>query len=276
MTKKYADLHVHTRYSDSTLLPEEVVNYSVKAGLSAIAITDHDTVNGIQPTMDIARKTGLEVVPGIELTVENEKQEIHILGYYIDWRSKSFIDKISVIQRSRIDRIIKMTDLLNKQGVQITPEAVFNKADKGTVGRLHVASVMVELKITRSIEEAFRKYIGFRKPCYVEHLKFSPEEAVDLISRAGGVPVVAHPNLMKDDSIIDEMIGYGLKGIEVFHTDHDSHAEKKYTRLAKEKGLLVTGGSDCHGLGKGRVLIGTVMIDYAYVEALKQASKLSR
>ena len=272
MTKnKYADLHVHTFYSDSTFSPLDVVSCAKERGLAAIAICDHDTVDGIDPCMAIGLEKGVEIIPGIEMSVEKMDAEIHILGYFIDWKQEWLRKKLKEIQDSRVERLFVMIDKLKAAGVNIEAEDVFKiSVNKGSVGRLHVAKAMLSSGAIKNLREAFDKYIGFAKPCYVPYTKLSPQETMELILKAGGVPVIAHPKLMGNDEHIGEFVGYGLRGLEVYHTDHKPNISKRYEALAKELGLLMTGGSDCHGMGKGRILMGTVRVPYELVEKLKE------
>lgn len=274
---KYADLHIHTFYSDSTFSPEEVVACARENGLSAIAICDHDSVDGIELCQKAAAPFGIEVVPGIELTIEKSDAEIHLLGYFIDWKADWFRKKLKEMQNARRDRIHKMVEKLAEHGINVNAEDVFKSAGKGSVGRLHLAQEMIKTGKVSSFKEVFGKYIGFLKSCYVSNIRFSPQEAIGFILKSGGVPVIAHPATMGKDDYIPELIGYGLRGIEVYHTDHKPSMVKHYEELAKEYGLLMTGGSDCHGLGKGRALIGTVRVPYEIVEKLKEeADKVRR
>ena len=271
---KYADLHVHTFYSDSTFSPQEVVSCAKEKNLSAIAICDHDTVDGIEPCMVIGDKAGIEIIPGIEMSVEKMDAEIHILGYFIDWKEDWLRKKLKIIQNSRVERIYLIIEKLKSLGIKVDAEEVFKIAvNKGSVGRLHVAKAMLNSQVIKNLREAFDKYIGFSKPCYVPYTKLLPREAVEFILKAGGVPVIAHPNLIGNDGYIDEFMEYGLRGLEVYHTDHKPHVSKRYEAMAKEKGLIMTGGSDCHGMGKGRILMGSVRVPYTIVEELKKAAK---
>lgn len=270
MEEKKADLHVHTFYSDSTFSPEEVIKTAANAGLKALAICDHDCVDGILPCMEYAKDYNMEIIPGVELTVEKDNIEIHILGYFIDWKARWFKERLKVIQNSRVDRVYLMIELLKKKGIKIDAEEVLKLAGKGSVGRLHVALAMLKNNKIRHLQEAFEKYIGIGKDCYVAHIKFSPEKAIKMILKADGVPILAHPQVMGKDEFIPDFIKAGLRGLEVYHTDHIRSSEKKYLEIAKEKKLIATGGSDCHGLGKGRVLIGMVKMPYAVVEELRE------
>ncbi|MFA5142721.1 MAG: PHP domain-containing protein [Candidatus Omnitrophota bacterium] len=266
---KYADLHIHTNFSDSTFSPEEVAVVAAERGLSAVAICDHDSVYGIEPCAAAAAPLGVEVIPGIELTVEKDDAEVHILGYFVDTGAGWFLKKLQDMREARVDRINKMVEKLNSAGINVKAEDVFKIAGNGTVGRLHLAKAIIKTGKVRTLRDVFARYIGFQKPCYVPHVKFSPREAIEMLLKAGGVPVLAHPGIMNKDEYIPELIGYGLRGIEVYHTDHKSNTVKHYEELALEHGLAATGGSDCHGLGKGRVLIGMVRVPYDLVEKLK-------
>lgn len=271
---KYADLHVHTFYSDSTFSPEEVISCAKEVNLAAIAICDHDSIDGIEPCRKLGLEAGIEVIPAIEMTAERIDAEIHLLGYFIEWEEAWFREKLKEIQRSRIDRIYKMVDKLKELGIDVDPEAVLKKAGKGTVGRLHMAQAMLDTGKVRNMKQVFDKYIGFAKPCYVTYTKFSPKEAIETILKAGGVPVLAHPDLMGRDEYIEEFINYGLRGLEVYHTDHKPYVSRRYELLAKNHDLIMTGGSDCHGMGKGRILMGGVRVPYDVVEKLKEEAKV--
>ncbi len=273
---KYADLHVHTFYSDSTFSPEEVVSCAKEKGLAAIAVCDHDSVDGIEPCMVIGAKLNVEIIPGIEITAEKIDAEIHILGYFIDWKQGWFKKKLKEIQASRVERVYKMIDKLNAFDIVVGAEDIFKIAGKGSVGRLHIARAILNTGKIRSLKEVFDKYIGFLKPCYVPYTKFSPREAIETILKIGGVPVIAHPDFMGHDEYIEEFVDYGLKGIEVYHTDHKPHISGRYKEIAKRYNLVITGGSDCHGLNKGRILMGGVRVPYELVDKLKEAAESVR
>lgn len=273
---KYADLHVHTFYSDSTFSPQEAVLCAKDKGLSAIAICDHDCIDGIKPSIDAGSKVDVEIVPGIELTIEKSDAEIHVLGYFIDWKADWFQKKLKGMQEYRIGRIRKMAEKLSDLGIKVDVDMVFEAAGKGSVGRPHLAYVLLKTGKIKNYYEAFDKYLGFGKPCYVPNIRFSAQEAIGMLLKAGGVSVLAHPALMNKDEYIPELIECGLKGIEVYHTEHKAGAVKKYEGLAREYGLLMTGGSDCHGMGKGRILLGGVRVPYDLVDKLREESERIR
>lgn len=273
---KFADLHVHTFYSDSTFSPEEVLSYAKERGLSAIAICDHDCLDGIEPCQKIGSELGVEIIPGIEMTVEKLDAEVHILGYFIDWRLEWLRERLKEMQEARIYRIYKMVDKLKDINITIDPMDVLNISGRGSVGRLHLAKAMLNAGKVKNLKQAFEKYIGFSKPCYVSNIKFTPQESVEMIIKAGGVPVLAHPGLMGKDEYIEEFVDYGLRGIEVYHTEHKPSVVRYYENVANRFNLIMTGGSDCHGLGKGRVLLGEVRVPYKVVEDLKAESEKIR
>ncbi|MFH0827217.1 MAG: PHP domain-containing protein [Candidatus Omnitrophota bacterium] len=270
---KFADLHLHTHYSDGTYAPGQLVRESRKVGLSAIAVVDHDTVEGILPVIQAAQGEDLEVLPGIELSAEHEDAEVHILGYLLDYQNKELRMRLDILKNNRLERIYKITDKLKAAGVRLNPEAVFDVAGKGTVGRLHVARAMVQEGLVENVFEAFQKYIGDRGPAYVLGFKFSPQEAIQLIIDSGGIPVLAHPYTIRDDDMIFKFIEYGLMGLEVYYPEHSQSMINFYLELAKNNNLLVTGGSDCHGNAKSEVKIGSMRIPYELVENLRQAKE---
>ncbi|MGB2705302.1 MAG: PHP domain-containing protein [Candidatus Omnitrophota bacterium] len=274
---KYADLHVHTDFSDGTFSPEEVVDTAKEKKLSCIAICDHDCIDAIGPSIKHARGTQLEIIPGVELTVIKDGREIHVLGYFISWKERWFQEVLRKVQRGRIERLDKMLEKLEKFDIKLKKDRVIEIAGgKGSVGRLHLARALLEAKAVSSIQMAFNKYIGDFRPCYVEDVGFGAKEALEVILRAKGVPVLAHPRTINDDSLVQELIKLGLRGIEAYHTDHQSQDSKKYEKMARDYGLIVTGGSDCHGMGKGRVLLGSVKVPYSVVEQLKQEAERIR
>ena len=267
-----ADLHVHTYLSDGTFSPQQVLETAHKLGLSCIAITDHDSIDGIGPTMELAPSYNIEVIPGVELTAEANDDEIHIIGYFIDWKNEEFQAKLKLICQARVDRIKEMIVKLAKFGIEIDAEEVFEFAGPGSVGRPHLAQVMYQKGYVRSTNEAFQKYIRNHGPCYVKKYTLSPKEAIEMIKSIGGIPILAHPHLLKMDELIPGFIEDGLRGIEVYRSDHPDSATIHYEKFAKRYGLLITGGSDCHGLGKGEVLMGKVKLPYKYVFELKRAA----
>ncbi|MFH1354795.1 MAG: PHP domain-containing protein [Candidatus Omnitrophota bacterium] len=269
---KFADLHLHTTFSDGSYTPEALVSEAARVGLSAIAIVDHDTVEGIAPALEAAKTAELEVLSGIELTAEYNNSEVHILGYLIDFNNQELINKLDTIKENRVKRIYKIVEKLKKDmDVSLRPESVFAISGEGTVGRLHVARAMLKEGIIGSLSEAFQKYIGDKCPAYVAGFKLSPAQAIELIKKMEGVPVLAHPYTIRDDQIILKFIEYGLMGLEVYYPEHSQGMVNYYLNLVKKYSLLATGGSDCHGTAKPQIKIGSTKIPYELVERLKIA-----
>jgi predicted metal-dependent phosphoesterase TrpH len=271
--KRFADLHVHTFHSDSTFTPAEVVDLAHRKGLSAIAVTDHDCVDGIDPSLARAEKYGVEIIAGVELTAEEENLEIHMLGYFIDWKADWFEKKLVKIREARLERIYAMVEKLKDSGIDVDPKKVLALSGPGSVGRLHLATVLYNEGLTSSVSEAFWKYIGNKAHCYVKKYKLTSKEAVDMILKLGGVPVLAHPHILRRDDLIPRFKKDGIRGIEAYHSDHAANVAAHYEDLAMRYGLLITGGSDCHGKGKSEVLLGKVKVPYSLVEALKKESE---
>lgn len=270
---EFADLHLHSLFSDSTYTPEELILEVAKHDLSAISLVDHDTVDGIEPTLEAAKSKDIEVLPGVELTAEEEGREIHILGYLIDYKNKALIEKLDYLRKNRVERVYKILDKLKDMNIRLEPETVFEIAKQGTVGRLHVARAMLKEGWVVSTAEAFQRYIGDRCHAGVLGFKFSTLEAIKLIKDVGGIPVLAHPYTINKDELILQLIDYGLMGIEVYYPAHTQSMINFYLGWAKKFDLLITGGSDCHGDAKPEGKIGSVKIPYALVERLKTAKE---
>lgn len=273
MKKLFADLHIHTTCSDGILSPEDVVKRASNIGLKAIAITDHDCVEAVNRALKASKNTGLEIIPGVEISSSNGDKEIHILGYFVDWQNKALTDALGRIRKNRVIRMKKMITLLRQKGVNVREEDVIKSDNVTSIGRLNLARVMAKKKKVRNIKEAFDIYIGDNKPCYVKHKRLDYAKAIKIILKAGGVPVLAHPGTKGNESDIPVYVKAGLKGIEVFHSKHPVSVEKKYGKLADEYGLIKTGGSDCHGTPVKRILMGTVTVDSDIVQRLRNEAK---
>lgn len=267
---KFADLHLHTVFSDGTYTPAGLVKEAKAQGLSSIAVADHDTVKGIIPTLEAAKRLDLEIIPGIELTAEYEGLEIHFLGYLIDYQHQELIERLELLYQNRIERIYKITGKLKEQGVDLEAKSVFEVSQEGSPGRLHIARALLAKGKVNSIYEAFQKLIGDKCPAYVSGFKLSPLQAMELIKDSGGVAVLAHPYSIRKDELIPELVSQGLMGLEVYYPEHSQAMVNFYLDLAKKYNLLVTGGSDCHGSAKPEVKIGSIKIPYELVEKMKE------
>lgn len=267
------DLHTHTNASDGSLTPRELVREAVRQGVRVLAITDHDSTDGLAEALDEATQhPPLELVPGIEINTEIDKAEVHILGYFIDWGAAWFQEVLRGFREERRGRIYRMAERLAALGMPIDPEEVFALVQEGSPGRPHVAQVMVHRGYVGSVGEAFDRFLKHGGPAYVSYQKLSPEEAVALVRKAGGIPVLAHPGFVKQDDLILRLARAGLGGVECYYAAHTPEQTAAFARLARELGLVATGGSDYHG---PRVTpdsrVGMPQVPYEVYEALLAA-----
>ena len=270
---KFADLHLHTQFSDGTFTPEELAGRAQNCGLVCIALTDHDTVEGCARAAAACAAAKLEFIPGTELTAEHEDTEVHILAYFVDTQYQPLLTRIAGFQSVRQNRIREMVAALNQLGIPLKVETVFALANCKSPGRPHVARALVKEKLIGNLDEAFEKYLKKGRPAWVPKTKMSAFESIGLIHQAGGLAVMAHPGLNRTDDIIPDLVDAGLDGIECFHTKHSTVMSERYLEIAEKNDLLVTGGSDCHGFSKKAPLIGTVKLPYEHVERLYAAKK---
>jgi len=244
------DLHLHSLHSDGKLAPADLVRRAKEAGLSALALTDHDSVRGIPEAREACRREGILFVPGIELGVGVGTDEIHLLGYGIDAKGRTLQHSLDLLAGERLDRMEKMIAALGQLGVTITLEDVRAETGGGIVGRLHLASALVRAGHAADLNEAFRRWIGSGRPAYVRRQLLNLREAIDLIREAGGVPVMAHPGLTRRDELIEYLIRLGVRGLEVYYPKHDFVDVSRYRKMCAKFDLIATGGSDFHGTGK--------------------------
>src|SRR5215472_6682333 len=265
----FADLHLHTNFSDGTFTPEELVSQAAKQRLVAIAVTDHDTVEGCERAANACRALEIKFIAGTELTAEQADNEIHILGYFLDTKNPRLLSEIAKFQAVRQKRIYEMVARLNELNVPLRSEDVFALANCRSPGRPHVARALVKAGLCGSLDEAFERFLKKHRPAWVPKAKISALVAIELIHQANGLAVMAHPGLNRSDEVIPELVESGLDGIECFHTKHSTAISEHYLEIADKFNLLVTGGSDCHGLSKGKPLIGTIKLPYQHVKRLR-------
>jgi len=266
-----ADLHLHTTASDGRLEPDEIVSLAVSVGLDVIAITDHDTTDGVVPALAAARSVkSLKVIPGVENHTDVTRGEVHVLGYFIDYTDKKLIAILQKLRESRRGRAQKMIAKLRDLGMKIDWQRVSELAQGGTIGRPHISQALLEKGYVSSEKEAFDKYIGHNGPAYVERYKLLPVEVVKLILEARGLPVLAHPADISDlDELVPKLKAAGLIGLEVYYRDYDSDTIAKLAKIAKKYNLIPTGGTDYHAFGDGsEVGIGGAISPSRSVEQL--------
>ena len=268
------DLHTHSTASDGELTPENLVRYALERGLCTLALTDHDTVDGLDAALQAAQGTTLLVIPGVELSCDVPHTEVHILGYFINWRDAYFESMLYKFRDGRIGRAEKMAKKLSQLGAPITFARVKQIAGDASIGRPHVAQALLEAGHVATVTEAFDRYIGRNGPAYVERFRLTPEDAVTLILRAGGVPVFAHPRDVLQ--YVAPLAKAGLVGLETYYGPYDAETRKELARIAGQYGLITTGGSDFHGLDKmaHMTLLGEADVPTTAVTRLQEQAAL--
>ncbi len=260
----FADLHLHSSASDGSLPPKEVIRMAQTKDLQLVALTDHDTTQGIGEALAAGREFSVQVIPGIELSTEAEYQEVHILGYYIDYNDSHLQEILTELKKARRKRIKEIIRLLQVQGFTLDWEEVRIEAGEvSSIGRPHVARVMVAKGYANSISQAFALWLNPGMPAFVERYKLDPAEAVDIIHSAGGLAFLAHPGLLAGGmERVNELLSAGIDGIEVFHSQHSQAQIDQSLALAQERNLHICGGSDCHGqpLKMGQVQVDTALL----------------
>jgi len=266
-----ADLHIHTHFSDGRFTPAAVVELAKRSGLSIISVTDHDNVDGIDEAIEAGKDLGIEIVPGVELSSEHRGREVHVLGYFMDCGSQDFLDHLKSFRELRKIRAEKIVEKLNTLDIPLQMSEVMEQVKgNASIGRPHVAYAMVEKKMISNYYEAFSKYLGDYKPAYEKKPNISTQEAIKLISNAGGLSFIAHPGKTVRENVLIEIIEFGIDGIEVIHPSHSAEDVRYFQGIASQYFLLESGGSDFHG---GRInddsLLGAYWVNEQKVHAMK-------
>lgn len=258
------------------MTPREIVEKALSYSLRVISITDHDTTDGVLPAVEAAKGRPLEVVPGIELSTENEEREIHILGYYISCDDLGLQRKLADIRDKRVNRAEEILGKLKRLGISIKMDQIRKIAGSGgSLGRPHIARALIQSGYADSVSGAFKKYLGKEAPAYVPKHRLLPVEALQMVREAGGIPVLAHPAVSEADAMMPALVEAGLMGLEAFYPDHSPLVAAHYVALAKRYHLLITGGSDYHGENvKNPVTIGGMSFPAAYFKQLREAHQL--
>ncbi len=246
-----ADLHTHSRYSDGLLSPPELVDLAYRRGVRTLALTDHDTTDGLPEAFAAAQRyPDLTLIPGVEMSTDVPGNEVHVLGYFIDWHDETFQRELTRLRSSRLGRGRRMVERLRQLGMPLPWERVQEIAGVGAVGRPHIAQALVEAGYVATINEAFALYLGRNGPAYVEREKKTPQEVVTMLNQVGGLAVLAHPrDLAGLEDLLRQLKAVGLIGMEVFYQDYAPQESQRLLALAQELDLLPLGGSDYHGLG---------------------------
>jgi 3',5'-nucleoside bisphosphate phosphatase len=258
------DLHAHTTASDGSLTPTELVALARETGLSALGVTDHDTVAGLPEATAAAQAANLELVPGVELSVDYPHGQFHLLGYFVDFTSRQLLDRLQYLQDYRFRRNEKMVELMQQHGLPITMEDLTREAGGKVIGRPHMALALVRKGVVNSTQEAFDRYLADGRPCHIPKVKLLPAEAIALLHSAGAVTILAHPKyvgIADPGQLRTELASLkeqGLDGIEVFYSQHTGEETALYRQIAQELDFAISGGSDFHGRSKPTVKLGVV------------------
>lgn len=273
--RSVVDLHTHSTASDGALEPGDLVRQAAAAGLRTIALTDHDTTEGVPEAVAAGSALGVEVIPGVEFGTTVAEGELHMLGYFIDIANEALQGALRTLREGRRDRAVRIVEQLRQAGVPIELEDVRRLAGEGSIGRAHVARVLVEQGVVGSVDEAFDRYLNRGKAGYVPRPRLTPVESVDAIRSAGGVAVLAHPHTVSGlDQVLPELVAHGLGGMEVFYAAYDDLQRAELAVLAADHRLVPTGGSDFHGIGnqEGRVL-GSAPVPLGAVTSLRRRAR---
>ncbi|HJU04011.1 MAG TPA: PHP domain-containing protein [Nitrospiraceae bacterium] len=274
------DLHLHTTYSDGSLPPAEVLILAHKAHVTALAITDHDTVDGIPEALEAGERLGIEIIPGIEISSRLEANEVHILGYFVDWKDRELLAQLSRLREARHVRNPRIIERLNALHIEITYDEVKQLAKTDSIGRPHIARVLMNKGYVKSAKEAFDRYLADRAAAYVPRDLPSPAEAIAMVKAAHGVAVLAHPSWLDRSEgigpVCEQLKSEGLDGVEVHYSTHRPEQTVQYLETARRLGLLVTGGSDFHGVTKPDIEVGigrgTLQVPTTLLEPLRNAA----
>ena len=265
-----SDLHMHTSFSDGKLTPEELIAAARAAKLSYIAITDHDTVGAVAHLYEsgLYRARGLHIIPGIEMSAHHDEHDVHILGYNIDIYHRHLTDVLNDVVEGRWSRFSEMIEKLQKLGYAITESEVLKLADASqSISRSHIARVLVQKGFFPTMNAVFTAALDKGKPAYVPHYRLEPQEVIALIREAGGTPVLAHPKLIRNDALAEELLTLGIEGLEVFYPQHDAADVERYRQMAEKHHLLIAGGSDFHGYPtRYPQEVGMFTVDDSYAE----------
>ena len=279
-----SDLHIHTLYSDGVFSPEKIVDTAIDVGLQVIALTDHDNILSYQVAKDYLKKTNkedkLEIIQGIEVNTLYKNYEVHILGYFMDVNNSDFQNLLKMQQQARVKQTKEIINLLaKKEGIRIKFEDIKKQvAEGGSIGRPHIAKAITNAGGTNSVIEAYAKYIHDDSPVYVQRKTVSPQDAVEIIYDAGGIPVIAHPHdLDIAEDLIKELMQYGLRGIEAYHRKHSPACVEYFSSMAEELGLIVTGGSDFHApnIMNGQIILGKNFVpEWIYEKLIEEKKRI--
>ncbi len=268
---KYCDLHIHSCASDGTFTPTEIVERAHNFGLSGIALTDHDTVDGVEEALEAARAKGIDLAPALEISTHYLDGRMHILGYYIDIDNAALGDLLKKQVDARVYRVVETCKVITEMGYPCTYDDIARIANGGALGRPHIADFLINAGLVSNIFEAFSRYLAAGKPAYIPKWAPSPQEAIDTIKGAGGLAIAAHPGVTEGMMVkLPELLQWGIDGLEVYYPRHSQRDQQTLVEFANDNDLIMTGGSDCHGFRRGDPLLGIFKIRYEFMTKLRE------
>lgn len=270
------DLHCHTTASDGTLSATELVERAASLGLTAVAVTDHDSVASVEEALAAGRRFGLKVIPGVELSAKSDPLDLHVLGYFIDHTHPPLLERLRVLRDSRLRRARDMVAMIDEAGYPLTIGDVAAFAGGEAVGRSHIARALVARGHAEDMRDVFVRFVGRGARFYIPKPVPPPDEVIALIADAGGIAVLAHPGVERADELIPSLTEAGLGGLEAYHSDHDAPTARRYVRLAADLGLVATGGSDYHGPREMHHELGVPRVPEEVLADLEEAWLRSR
>ncbi len=264
-----ADLHIHSNCSDGLLSPEEIVEYCCQIDLRTIAIADHDSVQSVE-VLEGGNHQKVEVIPAVELSANIGRLDIHILAYFVDHHDGDLIQYLAKLRAHRLKRARKIVEKLSNDGIKVDFDRMKAIAKNSTLGRPHIAEALREHGYVQSIREAFVRFLSYHSPYYEPKMNVAPEELLKKIKEWEGIPVIAHPGIYDDPGLIEDLVGAGAAGLEVWHPEHSATCQEQLYEMAASKHLLMTGGSDCHGHRRSNLQIGKCGCSRDEVRRLKE------
>ena len=276
INNKRCDLHIHSNFSDSDAEVETIFKQAKEEGLTCIAVTDHDTLDGMKLARTYSDSYGVELVEGLELSAEHKGVEVHVLAYFVDSENEELKSELAQVKELRIERLLWMAQKLNSLGVEVNIEELFLKIKGAIPTRLHLALYLLEKGKVKTLRQAFEKYLSPGKPAYRSRFKYSVEEAIQFIRKFGGLSFIAHPHVIPDQSWIEEFISLGVDGLETIYPTMSPAKRLLYKEMAIKFEKLQSGGSDAHGSYKKFIKIGEVDVPYAWVEDMKRCLEVKK
>ena len=274
MKDKRCDLHIHSVFSDSDHAIEDIFLEAKRKNIDCIAVADHDTVDGLTQARICSKSYDIELIEALELSARHKDSEIHILGYFIDPDNERLKLELERIRQLRRERLLWMSDKLNSLGVKVDSQEMFSNIKDSIPTRLHLGLYLLRKGVVNSLRQAFTKYLSPGRPAYKHYFKHSAKEVIGLIKDAGGLSFLAHPHIIADQSLVEEIVSLGVDGLEVVYPNMPQVKRSLYKNIVLKSNLLQSGGSDAHGSFKQFVEVGEVTIPYAWVEKMREALKL--